>query len=100
MPAFVALAIWYGVLRLTKYVSLASMIAASSVPIGYLVWELPPQGQSIVPHLLHASPPFVVTAALALLVIYKHRGNIARLRRGEEPKAGGTARRGDVINEQ
>jgi hypothetical protein len=34
---------------------------------------------------------------MAAVVIYKHRGNIARIRRGEEPKVRGGARRGDVL---
>ena len=31
----------------------------------------------------------LVLAAMAVLVIYLHRANIARLMRGEEPKVGG-----------
>ena len=36
---------------------------------------------------------------LAGLIIFQHRSNIARLRRGEEPKIGGRGRRGDVLHE-
>jgi glycerol-3-phosphate acyltransferase PlsY len=97
-PVFVGLAIWYAVLRLTKYMSFASMVATACVPLGYLVWESPQSGQAWWPHFVHASPPFIVTAALAVLVIIRHRSNIGRLRRGEEPRVGGSARRGDVMN--
>ena len=48
---------------------------------------------------LDSYPPVVVTAAMAALVIWKHRGNIARLRRGEEPRVDGDARRGSYAGE-
>ena len=84
--------VWYVTLRLFKYVSLASMLAAISLPIWYLAWAIPPDATAhplsyTVDHLFHASPPFIGTAIIALLVVYRHRGNISRLRRGEEPKA-------------
>ncbi|MCZ6445278.1 MAG: glycerol-3-phosphate acyltransferase, partial [Planctomycetota bacterium] len=91
--------VWYGTLRLTKYVSVASMLAAASVPVGYLLSVLPndalemPLAHSL-NAVVHGSPPVLVTTAMALLVVYKHRSNIARLRRGLEPKVRGRARRG------
>jgi len=96
-----AIVVWYVALRLFKYVSLASILAVLSLPIGYLLSVMPKQAMDqpfadTLAHLRHASPPLVVTAALASLVIYKHRGNIARLRRGEEPRVDGEARRGSV----
>ena len=33
---------------------------------------------------------FPVLAAIALLIIYLHRANIARLAKGEEPRVGGS----------
>lgn len=98
LPAFGSLVVWYAVLRLTKYVSLASMCAAVSLPLGYLVSEIPQRSENLMDHLLHSSPPLIVTTVLAVLMVWKHRSNIGRLRRGEEPRAGGTARRGDVMN--
>ncbi|MHC4217542.1 MAG: glycerol-3-phosphate 1-O-acyltransferase PlsY [Planctomycetota bacterium] len=98
-PALGAIVVWYGVLRFTRYVSLASILAAVSLPVGYAVSVLPrdalerPLSDSI-DQMLTAWPPFAVTALMAFVVIYKHRGNIARLRRGEEPKVRGSARRG------
>jgi glycerol-3-phosphate acyltransferase PlsY len=83
-PALGAIVVWYGVLRLTRYVSLASMLAAISVPLGYAVCVRDPA--ELTNHLLTAWPPLAVTALMAFVVVYKHRGNIARLRRGEEPK--------------
>lgn len=99
IPALGALVVWYATLRITRYVSVSSILGSASIPVWYLIWSIPQKGDQIGTHLLHASPPFVVTTSLALLVAFKHRGNIARLRRGEEPKVGGSARRGDVIDD-
>jgi acyl phosphate:glycerol-3-phosphate acyltransferase len=68
-----ALLVWYW-----RYVSLGSLAAAAAIPLlVYLLWAP------------HFAPPNVVTVgslAIALLVIYQHRGNIERLARGEEPQ--------------
>jgi glycerol-3-phosphate acyltransferase PlsY len=61
-----------------RYVSLASISAATAMPLLiYLLWA---------PH--HAPPPIVTFGALAaaVIIIYKHDGNIQRLVEGEEPK--------------
>jgi glycerol-3-phosphate acyltransferase PlsY len=61
-----------------RYVSLGSIAAAAAIPLlVYLLWA---------PHF--APPPSVTITSLtiAALVIYQHRGNVARLARGEEPK--------------
>ena len=89
LPAIAALVTWYAILRLTRYVSLSSILATLSLPIWYLARIIPASGENIIPAIAHASPPLIVTAAMALLVVYRHRANIARLRRGEEPKVGG-----------
>jgi glycerol-3-phosphate acyltransferase PlsY len=83
-----------GVLRLTRYVSLASILAAISLPVGYAVCVRDPA--ELMNHLMTAWPPLAVTALMAAMVVYKHRGNIARIRRGQEPQVRGTARRGDL----
>ncbi|MHC4080300.1 MAG: glycerol-3-phosphate 1-O-acyltransferase PlsY [Planctomycetota bacterium] len=103
-PALGAIVVWYGVLRLTRYVSLASVLAAASLPVGYALSVLPrdtldlPLSTSI-NQVMTAWPPLAVTALMAVVVIYKHRSNIARIRRGEEPQVRGVARRGDVLEE-
>ncbi len=61
-----------------RYISLASISAAASMPLLiYILWA---------PH--HAPPPIVAFGALAAagIIIYKHDGNIQRLVQGEEPK--------------
>jgi len=105
-PALAAIVVWYGVLRFTRYVSVASILAAVSLPLGYAVSVLP-RDPAVLPdpwsdsleQVLAAWPPLAVTALMAAVVLYKHRGNITRMRRGEEPKVRGSARRGDVLGE-
>ncbi len=96
IPALGALVVWYGTLRLSHYVSLASMLAGISLPIAYLLASIPRHSENVLQDLLHASPPLIVTALLAILVIVQHRANICRLMRGEEPKTTGHARRGGL----
>jgi glycerol-3-phosphate acyltransferase PlsY len=87
-------------------VSMASVVAAACLPLGYVISVLPPDPGALTRPLvesfdqvLTAWPPLAVTALMAAVVTYKHRGNIARIRRGEEPKVRGNARRGDVLEE-
>ncbi len=64
-------AIWYGVMSVTRYVSLASMLSLAAMPAFF--W------------MLDAPLPFTCVAALlAALSIFRHRANIGRLLRGEE----------------
>ncbi len=66
--------VWLGMLAVTRISSLSGMSAAVAAPIA--AWATG-----------HAD--FVpVLAALALLVIWLHRANIARLRAGTEPRVG------------
>jgi glycerol-3-phosphate acyltransferase PlsY len=66
-------AVWYLVMTVTRYVSLASLISLLSFPLFF--W------------MLSAPFPFVlVSLALAALAVYRHSGNIARLAQGRENK--------------
>ena len=67
-------AVWLAVAFIFRYSSLAGILAAVATPIAALVLGAEP-----------LAPVFVITA---LLVIAKHRANIARLSSGEEPKIG------------
>ncbi|MDZ4258459.1 MAG: glycerol-3-phosphate 1-O-acyltransferase PlsY [Gemmatimonadales bacterium] len=67
-----ALATWAVVVRLSGYVSVASITAAAILPV--LLWLLHPE----------ARPAIWLVAGLSLLVIWLHRANIARLRAGTE----------------
>ena len=103
LPALAAMVVWYGVLRVTRYVSVASVLAVMSLPVGYLLSVLPREAleqplSASIDQLMVASPPLIVTTGMAVLITYLHRGNLARIRRGEEPKVRGNARRGPVID--
>ncbi|MEX2044736.1 MAG: glycerol-3-phosphate 1-O-acyltransferase PlsY [Opitutus sp.] len=73
--ALVALAVWLATAAVSRYVSLASMLAAVSLPVAALV-----QGRG--PVLLGAC------SAVALFVIQRHRSNISRFLAGTENKLG------------
>ncbi|HET9275243.1 MAG TPA: glycerol-3-phosphate 1-O-acyltransferase PlsY [Gemmatimonadales bacterium] len=72
----VAFGIWLLVVRATGYVSLASMIAAASLPPA--AWLLHPDRRDLVAPLL----------ALALVIILLHRTNVRRLLDGTEHRFG------------
>ena len=66
--------VWLGMLALTRISSLAGMSAALAAPVTALA--------------IGRSELAPVLAALAALVIFLHRANIARLRAGTEPRIG------------
>lgn len=72
--------VFVAVVWLTRYVSLASLTAAASIPLVLLLEKL------FAKPVADVTP--VLTAALvgALLIVFAHRGNIARLMKGTEPK--------------
>jgi acyl phosphate:glycerol-3-phosphate acyltransferase len=75
--AFLAVLVtWIVVCVLTRYVSAASIAAAAVLP--FATWLLGYGGLLI-----------GITAFLGALAIYKHKGNIERLRKGTENKIGG-----------
>ena len=68
-------AIWTSVCMATRYVSLASVAASAALPFAsWLTRE--------------SLTRVIVTAAMAVLAIYKHKGNIRRLLDGTEPRFG------------
>lgn len=78
--AAVAIVVWLVVFRLTRYVSAGSIIGAAALPLAYAGI-----GVAAGWPILGAQLPLLVFAILmALLIILKHRGNIARLRAGTE----------------
>lgn len=72
----VTMVVWFLVLVISGYMSLASLAGAVTLPIAIAVIA----GVR--------SPLFLVSVAIALFVVWTHRANIARLRRGEEPRFG------------
>ena len=73
-----AAVVWLIVVAFWRYISLGSIAAAAALPL--LVYLLYAPG--------HAPPVMVSagTSAAALLVIWRHRPNIARLLHGSEPR--------------
>jgi glycerol-3-phosphate acyltransferase PlsY len=74
VAALVYAIVWIGLLVLLRLSSVAGMAAAASAPVAAAVVNQ----QALFPMLL----------GFALLVIWKHRENIRRLARGEEPRLG------------
>ena len=76
------LIVWYVALRLWKYVSVASMVAAGSFPVLFVLRVGP--AAAFGPRL----PVTLLSIGLALAILWLHRANIGRLRRGEELRIG------------
>jgi glycerol-3-phosphate acyltransferase PlsY len=73
VPVLVTNAVWITVFYFTRYVSLASLLAAAVLPIAILGLTRNPQ-----------SLVFIASVIIASFVFWTHRANIGRLRRGEE----------------
>lgn len=65
--------VWAWVVVLSGYVGLATMTAAISVPLWLAATRLPAD-QAL----------FIYSAVMAIFIVYWHRSNIQRMRRGEE----------------
>jgi glycerol-3-phosphate acyltransferase PlsY len=82
MPAVVAIAalVFIGIVVLTRYVSLGSIVAALSIPLLALLMHM-----FVSPH--SDFPPLMAVAVFgALLIVFAHRENIRRLVLGRESK--------------
>jgi len=76
VPLLIILGIWIVVFAFSRYVSLASILAAFTLP--FAAW-LVGESRAII----------IVTAVLAALAIYKHKANIKRLMNGTENRIAG-----------
>ncbi len=72
----IAFGVWLITFAASRYVSLASMVAAVALPTAMAFRS-------------RSWPVLVLGVAMAVLTIWRHRGNIERLRAGTEPRAGG-----------
>ncbi len=71
----VVISVWIIVAFVTRYVSVASIIAAITLPLA--VWEFQQE-----------TGMTVVATLISVMAVWKHRSNIQRLRRGEENRIG------------
>ncbi|MDR2191291.1 MAG: glycerol-3-phosphate acyltransferase, partial [Endomicrobium sp.] len=71
LPALIALAVFVVVFLPTGYVALGSVCASFSLPLAAFFAGYPPE-------------VVIFAFAAALLIIYKHRANIKRLKNGTE----------------
>jgi glycerol-3-phosphate acyltransferase PlsY len=84
VPAVFAICAFLVALSATRYMSVASMVGAMTFPIFYFLiasyrgWD--PLGRQL--------PLLVAGLVMAVFLVYKHRGNIARLRLGMESRLG------------
>jgi acyl phosphate:glycerol-3-phosphate acyltransferase len=76
LAVFMAMVLW------KRYVSLGSIVAAMVFPLlawaGHRLGKMPDVTPSVV----------IASAAIAALVLFRHRSNLVRLRRGAEPRLG------------
>lgn len=75
-PAILGGLVWYAVMKTSRYVSLASMIALPTAAVLTYFFGMP-------------LPYTIASLAMALLSIYRHRANIKRLIAGTESKVKG-----------
>ncbi len=78
VATLIGVAIWIIVFWLTRYVSLASVVATVALPIVILMIRSPDENSGKL--LVYSS------LCVAALVIWRHRSNLSRLIRGTEPR--------------
>lgn len=83
LPALFALVLWIAITAWTRYISLASCLAAASIPA--YVFLCARVSTSPMPSL---QPFYVATSALAFLIILRHHANLRRLLAGTENRLG------------
>lgn len=84
IPGIAAALTWIVLALATRYISVASVGAAASLPVYLLLMGLWWRQMTIG----ELWPFLVIGLAMAMLVILRHRGNVARLMKGTEPKWG------------
>ncbi len=83
LPAVaITLVIWYVLLRATRYVSVASMVASAMLPVVFVLWVGPDAAFG------ERRTVTILSAFLAAVIVYLHRANIGRLLKGEELRVG------------
>ncbi|MBT3279285.1 MAG: glycerol-3-phosphate 1-O-acyltransferase PlsY [Phycisphaerales bacterium] len=83
LPSLVLLGAWVVIVLATRYVSLASVLAALALPGAFVVINGLREGWE---NLLDLWPIFTIAASLAVLVVVRHGSNLKRIRAGSEHK--------------
>jgi glycerol-3-phosphate acyltransferase PlsY len=80
LPAVFVIAVWVALFAASRIISLASIVAAAAFPFAYAACGLwrhwPITTQQL--------PLLAFSLLVAVMIVYKHRANIARLRAGTE----------------
>jgi len=79
-PTLAVAGVWLVVIAVFRFVSLASVVAAAAFPLAFVLMAAPPL------------PVVACVVAAALVIIWRHRGNLRHLVAGEEPKLWGESR--------
>lgn len=95
LPGILAFLVFIVALVYWRYVSLGAILAALSLPL-FVAWlalaagrlRLIPIPRTSAEALTSALPFLTVALALAVLVVFRHRANLKRIRAGTEPKIG------------
>ena len=78
IPLALSLTAWLVVLQISRYVSLASIVAALVIPVVIAIQNMISGTWDI--------PIFVFGLFLCFMAVWRHRSNIVRLHKGEEPR--------------
>ena len=82
LPLLTALAIWGAVFYISRYVSLASIIAAVMLPVSAIIYALLKVGGSVAT----SRQTIIFFCIIAVLAVVKHTSNIKRLLNGTESR--------------
>jgi len=78
LAALIGIVIWVLVCWFTRYVSVASVVAAATLPLVILIMTRLNQ--------IHGNSLFYSSLGLAAVVMWRHRSNFSRLMHGSEPR--------------
>ena len=78
LAALIGIVIWVLVFWFTRYVSVASVVAAATLPLVILIMTRLDQ--------IHGNALFYSSLGLAAVVMWRHRSNFSRLMHGSEPR--------------
>ena len=86
LPVLGAFVFWFVALKFSKMISLASLVSALALFVSSVILV------RMESNVAHAWPLLAVTFLITAMVFWKHRSNIGRIMRGDEPKLGDTAK--------